>query len=333
MVKEVSPDIFMITQAEKSRFVKFSVNVFVIAGADGLIFDAGSGKKRAASLLVKQIKTIENNMRAKGRKCSIARVLPSHGHWDHFSGIAHLRKNLSVRVLVTKKMLENTGSKKAYRDSFKNEARIINVPAPRILECFYDSARFVVDEISFRLFGIDFVKQPVRFIEENSSLVINNTLWEVIHLPGHCDDAIVLYNRQDGILLCGDNLLRSVTTWLGPPKSNLEKYIESLEYLLTLPNLKLILPAHGSPITEPVKRLKEAIDHRHHRTRDLLNAIELAGETGLSFNALLKHFYPKIRFYKKYIVRGWILTTLEYLLEKKKIYGCVEKGKKVFKIY
>ena len=332
MINEIANDIFMITQSEKSRFVKFSVNIFVIAGIDGLIFDSGYGKKSASDFLATQIKEIETTMQNSGRECNITRVLPSHGHWDHFSGVEKLRKNLGIRVLATKRMLKNIGSKTKYRDSFRRETEIINVPASCIKKLWFKIIRYFVDEFSFRLFGVDFVKDPVEIIEENSSLVIDNKVWEVIFLPGHCDDAVALYNKDSGILLGGDNLLRTVTTWLGPPKSNLETYIDSLEYLLALPNLKLILPSHGSPIVEPHKRINEAIKHRKKRTEDILNAIADTKETGITFNTIFKKYYPATKFYEKYILRGWILTTLQYLMEKELIYSSIEGNEKVFKV-
>ncbi len=333
MVKEVAPDIFMITQTAKGRFIKFSVNVFVIAGIDGLIFDAGYGKRKTSNHLAAQIKKIEKEMRDNGRECNITNVLPSHGHWDHFSGVTKLREKLGVTVLVTKRMMKSIGSKKIYIESYQNANKLIERPSSAFRKSLRKISDFLLNELTMLLLGVNFVNGPVKLIGENSTIFINKKLWEVILLPGHCDDAIVLYNKKDGILLCGDNILRSITTWLGPPKSDLNTYIKSLEYLLTLPDLKLILPAHGSPIIEPEKRIKETINHRHQRTGEIRAIISQTGDNGITFNEIFNKFYPKVKFYEKYILTGWILTTLEFLIQEKEIVSFVKEKRKKFRVY
>ena len=191
-----------------------------------------------------------------------------------------------IKVFATKRMLEKIGSKKIYRSSFRRSTDIINVPVSALSRLWYKIGHAFIDEIYLKTFGVSFVKEPVEIIEEDATISTGKREWEVIYLPGHCDDHIVLYNRKDGILLSGDMLLRTVTTWLGPPRSNLDDYIKSLEFLLTLPELKLILPAHGSPITEPQSRIKEAIFHRKKRTDDLLALIREKRSAGISFNQI-----------------------------------------------
>lgn len=333
MVKKVAPDLFMITQTAKGRFIKFSVNVFIIGGVDGLIFDAGYGKRKANNYLAAQIKQIEKEMRDNGRECNITSILPSHGHWDHFSGVTKLRDKLGVTVLATKRMLKSIGSKKNYIESYQNANELIELPSSAFRKSLRKTSNLLLNELIMVLLGVNFVTGPLKLVGENSTIFINKKPWKIILLPGHCDDAIVLYNRKDGILLCGDNILRSVTTWLGPPKSDLKAYIRSLEYLLTLPDLKLILPAHGSPITEPVKRIKETINHRHQRTKEMRVIISQTGNAGISFDEIFKKFYPTVKFYEKYILTGWILTTLEYLIQKKEIVSFIEEKRKKFRAY
>jgi len=331
-MKEVAPGIFMITETENGRFVKFSVNLYVIAGSDGLIFDAGYGRKKTIRFLISEIENIEKSMAARDEICHINRVLPSHGHWDHFSGIARLREKTGIRVLATAKMLHSMGSKKKYRHSFRRETEIINIPASRLKRLWYKISSTIVDEIYLRTFGVNFISEPVEIIKENSTITTGNRTWEVIHLPGHCDDDIVLYDRKEGILLAGDIILRTITSWIGPPRSDLKAYIKSLEYLLTLPELKLILPAHGSPVIDPQSRIKEAIEHRNKRTEEILNLISESGNAGISFQQIFKTFYPGIKFHEKFIARGWILTTLQYLIDDQVITSTVAGNRKLFSL-
>ncbi len=330
-MKEVAPGIFMITEKENGRFVKFAVNVYVIADSEGLIFDAGYGRKKTIRYLIDCLTEIKIIMMQRGIKTDINRILPSHGHWDHFSGITRLKEKTGIRVLSTERMMKKIGSKKIYRNSFRRSTEIINVPVSALKRIWYKIGHAIIDELYLKTFGVKFIKCPVEIIAEDAIISTGERRWEVIYLPGHCDDHIVLYNRKEGILLAGDMLLRTVTTWLGPPRSNLADYIKSLEFLLALPELKLILPAHGSPIPEPRHRIQEAISHRKKRTDELLDLIRKKGDTGITFNQIFHTYYPKVRLQEKLILRGWILTTLEYLNEKALITGSIEGNSKTFR--
>lgn len=329
-MKEIAPDIFMITETVKSRFVNFSVNVFVIAGKDGLVFDSGYGTKKTTAYLEREIRKIEKLKKSRGEECHITRAIPSHGHWDHFSGLMHLRKCMGLKVLVTERMNKSIRSKKDYRRSFRGETKIVDVPVSRFAKFLYRLWHDFLDETYFKIFAVKFISGPVEIVKENSELIVNGELWKILYAPGHCDDHIVLYNRARGIVFVGDNVLRSVTTWLGPPRSNLEEYIKSLKYLRGLPGLKLLFSAHGSVVTNPYERLDEAIAHREKKTEEVFGTIKNAGKKGITFDELFKDFYPSRRFYSRYIARGWILVTLEYLISRGHIESYVAGKKRRF---
>jgi glyoxylase-like metal-dependent hydrolase (beta-lactamase superfamily II) len=291
----------------------------VIAGKNGLIFDSGYGRRRTEKSLVHNIQQISALMKDRGQPSTITQAMTSHGHWDHFSGLHHLQKALGVDILATKKQAEKTGSKKEYKKLFWANSEIFNRPTPDFFKAFRGIWDSVTKEFFMALLGIRFVPGPIQIIDENTTLTINKEPWKLIHLPGHCDDDMVLYNQKRGILLSGDIILRSITTWLGPPNSDLKDYIKSLEYLKTLPNLKLILPAHGSPIKNPHIRIQAAIDHRKKRTQDLFQLISTSGKQGIAFENIFKHYYPKSKRIQRSTLSGWIVITLEYLLKKGEI--------------
>lgn len=315
-IKEVAPDIFMITQAITQKHLKSSVNLFVIAGKDGLVFDSGYGGRQKKSCLVNALGKISHLKKSRGEACVITRAMPSHGHWDHFSGLGHLQDALGLEILATQKQAKKIGSKKSFKDSFREDFPLFNPPTPKFFEVCHNLGDSLVNELFMKLARVSFVSGPINIIDENTQLTVNGEPWQVIPVPGHCDDDIVLYNRERGILLGGDIILRRITTWLGPPRSNLKDYLKSLELLMKLPNLKLILPAHGSSISNPVKRIQGAIDHREKRTKDLFLLLLRSGKRGLSFGEIFHAFYPKSPLFKRSLLEGWILVTLQYLFEK-----------------
>lgn len=328
-IKEVAPNIFMVTHTIKIKQLKSSVNVFVLAGQDGLVFDAGVGSWRTRTPLMDQIEKICRLKESTGEACSITRAIPSHGHWDHFSGLYHLQKKLGLKILATEKQIKTIGSKQGFKDSIRERDYLPRSSAPK--ERWYSILEDLVNELFVKIARINFVTGPIDIVDENTELTVNKQIWQLILVPGHSDDDIALYNEQKGILLGGDIVLRKITTWLGPPKSDLRLYIQSLERLRQLPNLKLILPAHGSPITNPAERISAAIRHRHQRTQDLLSLVMRSGKKGISQGEIFHKFYPRPPFFGRSLLEGWILVTLVYLMEEGKIITQKRDAKTVFR--
>ena len=66
---------------------------------------------------------------------------------------------------------------------------------------------------------------------------------EVITTPGHCDDHIVLYDRQEKILIAGDAFMGSYFATPNPDVDSL-KWIDTLERLLAL-DIEVLVEGHG----------------------------------------------------------------------------------------
>ena len=79
-MKEVCPGIFMITERSWLPQLRPTVNIFVIAGSDGLVFDAGYGNRRTVKQFVKHFHRIGEICRDRGEQFSVRRVLVSHAH-------------------------------------------------------------------------------------------------------------------------------------------------------------------------------------------------------------------------------------------------------------
>ncbi len=324
-IQEVVPGIFRIKQTI-NRF-KFSVNVYVIAGHDGLVFDSGFGSRRAGNGLVRGIKRISSQVRDRGEVCRISCAMASHGHGDHFSGLAHLQTRLGLEILATENQALKFGAKENYRHFFWEEQEMLQPQAEGPRNAWRKVRNHLINELLIKLFRIRFVPGEIIHVRDHQRLSINGQPWEVIPVPGHCDDDIVLFNRATGVLLGGDLVLRTVTTWLGPMKSDLGLYLKSLERIKRLPGLKMILPAHGSPITNPCERIQAAIDHRKKRTDEVRQLVVASGDKGLSFKGLYARIYPGKQF-QRGLLGGWIVVTLKYLLDRGEIVF-VKKGRKI----
>jgi glyoxylase-like metal-dependent hydrolase (beta-lactamase superfamily II) len=329
-MREVYPGIFLIK--EKGRFgaIKPPENIYVLAGSDGIIYDAGYGTKRAVKKLIKELNEIENCYNKQDKEFRITRVLVSHCHPDHFSGLKRIRKALAIKIVLTKSSQEIIKDKKSFIRTFEIDAyedylRIRKKSTRKIINFL----RNVGSRLFYqRIFGASYIDDPEEIIENNTEIMINGELWKIFLSPGHAIDHISLYNEDKGILFSGDNILRSITTWLGPPNSDVGEYIKTIKKIQKLPNLKLILSAHGSPIENPKERIAEILTHRKEREKQVLDIIYNNLEKGISPKEIIRAIYPNNSRFLHQIARGWVVLTLKEL-EKKNLIRRIDTKKKI----
>jgi glyoxylase-like metal-dependent hydrolase (beta-lactamase superfamily II) len=115
------------------------------------------------------------------------------------------------------------------------------------------------------------------------------------------------------VLFSGDNILRTVTTWLGPPESDLNAYRASMEYINSLEPLALILGAHGGPVRRARERIMEIVDLREKRTGQVLEIVRKSGGHGITAEEIIRELYPRDGRIKWEIARGWVVLTLKEL--------------------
>ncbi|TFG00392.1 MAG: MBL fold metallo-hydrolase [Promethearchaeota archaeon] len=320
-MEEVYPSIFLIKEEGSFGVMKPPENVYVIAGKNGLIYDAGYGTIWTIKHAISQFNKIKRLYEEEKKAFNVTRILPSHVHPDHISGLKKLRKYLGLKIVLTEKMASIIKDKESYLKYYHSPITIeesydINSPG-EFLSIFFRNISY---SILFNvIYGIKFISDPNKIIKANSTIMINGEEWDILPSPGHSSDHISLYNKEKGILLSGDNVLRTVTTWLGPPNSNIKKYIETIKMIQNLPNLKLILPAHGSPVSNPKERLKEIIAHRHKKTQQVLEIIQEHKEDGITLRELLGKMYSHKSTFMQGVAKGWVILTLRMLWSEKLI--------------
>jgi len=327
-LKEVCPGIFMITERSWLPQLRPTVNIFVIAGSDGLVFDAGYGNRRTVKQFVKHFHRIGEICRDRGEQFSVRRVLVSHAHPDHFAGAWRLRKELGLAVLLARTTAELIRSRRAYRRSYnarKLEQEFLGRSlVKRVLLAVTGPATSRVYEL---LYGTRFVPDPDEIIPEQGTIGINGEAWSVLPSPGHSNDHISLYDPARGVLLSGDNVLGKIITWLGPPRSDPAHYVQTLESFLGLPKLDIILGSHGSPVHQPERRINSIITWRKKRRDDVLTIVSKAGPSGITARGILEALYRRGGRVRMMIAEGWVLLTLHNLVEEEALQRFSVKGK------
>ena len=328
-MKEVYPGIFLIE--EKGRF-RPSDNVYVLAGNDGMIFDAGYGNKGSVRQFLNKFKDIEVYYKEQKNEFKITRIIVSHAHSDHFSGLNELSDFLGLKIVLTKNIAKKIKDKISFNQSFQADDYEDNLRISKnIIRKIWKFLRNLGERTVYKwIFGLSYLNRPAEIIEENSEIVINGEKWRIFPSPGHSPDHISLYNKEKGVLFSGDNVLYMRSTWLGPPESNIDDYLETIRQLQKLPNLELILPAHGDIIENPKETLTAILARMKEREKQLLKAIKKHSENGLSPEQLIKIIYPKGRKFIQIIARDWIVLTLKKLENERVIKRRIIKRKILF---
>ena len=328
-MKEVYPGIFLIE--EKGRFSP-SDNIYVLTGNnDGLIYDAGYGSKKALKYFFEEFKEILKFCEEQNKKFKITRIIASHGHSDHFSGLSSVSEILGLKIILTEKIAKTIKDKVSFEANFRSDdyEDFLRVRTP--LRKIWNLLRRLGMRLFFRgVHGLSYLDHPDEIIDENSVIIINGEQWKIFPSPGHSPEHISLYSEEKGILFSGDNVLKMRSTWLGPPESNITDYIETIKKIQNLPNLKLILPAHGEIIDNPKETLSAILERMNERERQVLDAINNHSKKGLSPDQILNLIYSKSKKFTRIIGRDWVVLTLKMLEKKELIKRTVVKKKMLF---
>jgi hydroxyacylglutathione hydrolase len=93
-----------------------------------------------------------------------------------------------------------------------------------------------------------------------------------VHTPGHASDHLCYYLREEKALFTGDVIPGGSTTVIPAEDGDLGDYLASLRRLQGL-DVERIYPAHGPVIENAPAKIREYIDHRLERERQILAAL------------------------------------------------------------
>jgi len=108
--------------------------------------------------------------------------------------------------------------------------------------------------------------------DDNDPIAFGGGELRVLHTPGHESGHCCFYESSDKVLFSGDNILGYGTAVIRPPDGNMTDYLKSLERLLDF-NISLILPGHGPLVGKPEAKIKEYIEHRIMREKQVIDAL------------------------------------------------------------
>ena len=148
------------------------------------------------------------------------RLLNTHYHFDHILGNNFISKNYKVSVEA--------------HSSLEHDNQYVN--PVRISE----------------MFGInmDYPPKITRYLEEGDLINFGKSILKVIHVPGHTQHCLVLYNEDQKFIIAGDVLFEGSIGRTDFPGGDYEQLISNItNKLMTLPDDVKVYPGHGRPTT------------------------------------------------------------------------------------
>ncbi len=255
-----------------------SCNVYLFKDEEGgILFDVGCGKEDSYRELLAFLKREGLNLR------DVHTIILSHAHPDHMGAMGFIQEEVSPKVWIS-------GIDKPLAEDPQLLNSTFDIDLPR---------RYLGEEVIAQLglanFNIlDYFQglcpmssaRISRAIEDGETLYLGGRSYEVIHTPGHAPGHISLYREDDGVLLSSD-VVGEIVAWYSPSSGGVLGFLQSLERLSSL-EVKVILPAHGDIIKDPVSALEKT---RRHLLKTGERLVKILREGEMSFRELSERMY------------------------------------------
>lgn len=286
----------------------FSGHAFVLDGAGPLtLVDTGSGMGRSNDDLLDGFKQIGERFGKSIELQDIERIIITHGHIDHFGGLAFVKAHTDAAVGIhelDRRVLTNY------------EERV--VVATKALGIFFERAGIPssVRDGLFSMYG--FAKQHVTSIDVDFSIADEQTLdgMEFIHTPGHCPGQVCI--RLGDILLSADHVLSRTTPHQSPESithyMGLDHYADSLRKLLHFEGISLALGSHEDAMHDLYGRI-HAIRASHNRKLDRIRKIMRDFGAPMTISQISKRMYPDVAGYHILLAIEEAGAHIEYLYQ------------------
>lgn len=276
------------------------------AGPPTLI-DTGSGMEDSNRDLLNGLAEVRDSFGEKVGLQDITHIIVTHGHLDHFGGVAF--------------MLEKTGAQVGIHEL---DRRVLTAYEERVIVATKDLkvylARAGIEE-SRRSEIIDmygFAKRHVRSVDVDFSLD-EDVMFEgmtFVHTPGHCPGQMCIIIGN--VMLSADHILSRTTPHQAPESithyTGLGHYKDSLRKIEKIDGIELAIGSHESEITDVYTRIAE-IQHSHERKLNRVLDIIKNGNHPMTINQITQSMYPNMAGYESLLALEEAGAHVEYLYQ------------------
>lgn len=241
------------------------VNLYVIEDEPLTLVDAGPNSGSSLDELQRQLGGLGHSIEDFGL------ILVTHQHIDHI-GLVRIVANHSGADVAALDLLapfiENYREAAAADDAFASDLMLKHGIAEDVVVVLRSVSR------AFRAWGAP--ASVSRVLREGDVVKLRDRSLEVLHRPGHSPTDTVFHDRERGMLIAGDHLLKHISSnpLVARPVGEEERpqslvtYLDSMKKTRAM-ELDTILTGHGSPIDDHVALIDERIKLHERRAEKI----------------------------------------------------------------
>ena len=248
-------------------------------------------------------KAIQQRFAAAGiRTDDVHTVIVTHSHPDHFGSAGRLAREAGAAEVVTHAAFRTwfaagghtcndhddhddvdvDPDDLAHRDRFTTNRKPFGNPTPWGGKDFKPGLRrrLMYRAMRGRLGRRFAPPEPSRRLRDGDVVKLAGREWFAVHTPGHTLDHLCLHDPEGGLLLSGDHVLPTITPHISGMyggRDPLRLYIDSLDKVASLGDVRQVLPAHGHPFADLPARVDSIKEHHDDRMRTLRDASRAMG--------------------------------------------------------
>ena len=291
-ITEVAPGIFR-TQLPANITGLGHVNMYVMEDDRGVaVVDPGMPTKESWLAVNARLSQMGIPLRR------VHSVIVTHSHPDHYGGAERIRSESGAEV-ITHRLFRTFFDPTEPPDlSVEEAATFMRSPfdpppwggEPMKME-FGRKMRF---KVARRFPGLLRVPTPTVRITETDRVSFARREWVPVHTPGHTADHLCLYDAETGTLLSGDHVLPTITPHISGLTAHgdpLTLFFDSLDKIGAFASdVKVSLPAHGTPFTNTGERVQQIKDHHAERLQKIRN-ISAEYDRPATVNEFAQHLF------------------------------------------
>ena len=280
--------------------------------ADGLraLIDCGSGLDTSNDGLERGLAYVRDQCGEDIGWDRLTHVLITHGHIDHFGGLAFVRRKTQAPVgvheldrRVLTRYEERVRLVSHRLRAFLVEAGVDPEQQSRVLELYRVHKQLFASvpvELTYEALGMQL--GPLRFT----------------HVPGHCPGHVVM--QIGDLLLAGDHILSDISPHQAPESlsdnTGLGHYLESLDRVrLLAASVRWTLGGHQDPVRDLAARI-DAIQAAH---RERLGAVLDLLREPHTIAEVSARLFPEVRGYNVLLALEETGAHVEYLAQRARI--------------
>ncbi|MCU0497090.1 MAG: MBL fold metallo-hydrolase [Anaerolineae bacterium] len=271
------------------------------------LVDTGSGYDQSNQMLLEGIEAVRTEFNESITLTDIQRIIVTHGHVDHFGGVAFIAEQTGAQVGIhelDRRVLT------AY------EERVI--VATKDLRVYLDRAGIPQQHRQNLIDMYGFAKRHVRSVHVDFSLDEDTEIagMRFIHTPGHCPGQVCI--QLGDTLLSADHILSRTTPHQAPESithyTGLGHYRDSLRKVAHLDGIQLALGGHEDPISDFYGRIT-AIQQSHERKLNRVIDLIRDAQRPLAIAEITERMYPDKDGYEVLLALEECGAHVEYLYQ------------------